>query len=120
MPRTEESTFQLFAKLSIKVEAAYFTDIFDAAAGSGFGLTYFERRLKIGHMHNAINLPVKWMWGVDSVYLDIVRQQLRRSFRFQPGLRGRAERAISTVFNFDMQAVFESFVLDVMMSAGMI
>jgi methyl-accepting chemotaxis protein len=108
-----------FRALLEKTQAEYFTDIFDAAAGNGFNLAYFERRLKVGRIHNVIDLPVKWYVGAYVDYMDLFRRYMKRSFLLMPTFRCKAERALGVVFNLDMQAIFESFVLDVMESAGM-
>jgi hypothetical protein len=47
-----------------KAQAQYFRQIFQEAAGSGeLGVEYCERRLKVGRLHNVINLPLKWYVG---------------------------------------------------------
>ncbi|MDR7435554.1 MAG: globin-coupled sensor protein, partial [Armatimonadota bacterium] len=102
-----------------RTQAEYFRQIFrEAAAGGEFGLSYFERRLVVGMVHNVIDLPLKWYIGSYALYQDLVRKYLRRSFPLRPGFWSRAERAIFTVFNYDMQAVAESFFNDVLQSFG--
>jgi methyl-accepting chemotaxis protein len=103
-----------------KTQAEYFRQIFrEAANGGDYGLAYFERRLGVGVTHHVIDLPLKWYVGSYALYEDLVRKYLRRSFPLRPGLRRRAERAIFTVFNYDMQAVTESFLNDILQSSGM-
>ncbi len=94
-------------------QAAYFRQIFaEAASGGGFGVSYFEKRLHIGKLHNLINLPLKWYLGSYAFYFDLVRKYLRASYWHRPILRSRAERAVLTVFNYDMQAITEAFLHD--------
>ena len=103
-----------------KTQAAYFKEIFaEAAQGGAFGREYFERRLRIGKMHNVINLPQKWYVGSYPLYQDLVRKHLRRGLILRPWLIGRAERAIFTVFNFDLQAVTDAFFYDYLQSIGL-
>jgi methyl-accepting chemotaxis protein len=94
-----------------QTQAAYLRSIFQTARSGAFGLDYFATRLNIGLMHNDIDLPLKWYIGSYVLLQDLVREELRRSFWFRPQFRQRAERAIATVFNLDMQAVVESFFL---------
>jgi methyl-accepting chemotaxis protein len=103
-----------------QTQARYFQEIFAEAAESGrFGREYFERRLRVGRLHNVINLPLKWYVGSYPLYLDLVRDRLRRSFWWRPGFAARAERAIGVVFNYDMQAIVEAFTYDYFDSIGL-
>ena len=45
-----------------RAQAGYFTQIFEGAEES-WGVGYFERRLKVGAIHDRINLPFKWYIG---------------------------------------------------------
>ncbi len=102
-----------------KTQAQYFRDIFAEAAGSGqFGTDYFERRLRIGYVHVEIDLPQKWYVGSYAIYQRLVRKYLRRDFRWKPAFRARAEEAIFKVFNYDMQAVTDSYLLNLMQTFG--
>lgn len=96
-----------------KTQAQYFRDIFAEAAGSGqFGIDYFEKRLRIGYVHVVIDLPQKWYVGSYMIYQRLVRKYLRRDFRWKPGFRARAEEAIFKVFNYDMQAVSDAYLME--------
>ncbi|MFN8637150.1 MAG: globin-coupled sensor protein [Chloroflexota bacterium] len=100
-------------------QAGYLRQIFEEAANGGrFGADYFERRLKVGRLHNQIDLPLKWYVGSYVIYQDLVRHHLLRSYFFRPGLRARAERAIFAVFNYDIQAIMDAFFFDYLASAG--
>ncbi|MDW8059746.1 MAG: globin-coupled sensor protein [Thermomicrobium sp.] len=103
-----------------RTQAAYFRSIFEEAAqGGDFGPDYYAMRLQIGAVHNRIELPLKWYLGSYALYFDLVRDELRRAFRFNPGLRARAERALFTVFNYDLQAVTDAFFLDYLRTVGL-
>jgi methyl-accepting chemotaxis protein len=96
-----------------QMQAQYFIEIFEEAAKGGeFGVDYFEKRLLVGKLHNDINLPLKWYVGSYPYYFDLVRRYLRRSFPLRPGFRAKAERAILTVFNYDIQAIMDAFFFD--------
>lgn len=100
-----------------RTQAEYFLEIF-RAAGSGYDLLYFQRRLRIGARHNVIDLPMKWYLGSYGRYLDLIRTELRRSFPLQPWRWWRVERALVKVFNLDMQAVVDAFFFEYLDSVG--
>lgn len=101
-------------------QAAYLQQIFDEAAQNGkFGADYFERRLKVGQIHNQIDLPPKWYIGSYALYQDLVRKYLLRAYFYRPVFAAAAERAVRIVFNYDIQAICDAFTLDMMESAGM-
>ena len=101
-------------------QANYFVQIFEeAASGNAFGTGYFQKRLAVGRVHNQINLPPKWYLGSYTLYEDIAFRHLRRHFIGQPRKAQRAERALATVFNLDVQAIVDGFTLDLMESVGL-
>ncbi len=101
-------------------QANYFIQIFEEAdSGGGFGTDYFEKRLHVGKIHNRINLPPKWYLGSYTLYQDIAFRHLRMHLIGQPGKLRRAERALYTVFNLDIQAIVDGFTLDLMESTGL-
>ena len=100
-------------------QANYFRRIFDeAVSGRGFGSEYFAKRMHIGHIHNVIDLPVKWYIGSYAPYQDLVRKYLKKSFWYRPSFREAAETAIFHVFNYDQQAVLDAFFLELLSSLG--
>ena len=93
-----------------KSQAQYFREIFsEALKESAFGLDYYNRRLFIGYVHNLINLPMKWYVGSYTLYYDLLKKHLKKGFPLRPFFRKKLERAILTVFNYDLQAVFDAF-----------
>ncbi len=101
-------------------QAGYFRQIFqEAANGGAYGADYFATRLHVGGLHNEINLPLKWYMGAYLSYFDLVRKYLKASFPLRRGFREKAERALSAVFNYDMQAVTDSFFYDYLESIGL-
>lgn len=102
-----------------QTQLRYFQQIFDEAlAGGKFGIDYFERRLDIGLRHNQINLPPKWYIGTYSRYRQLFKKHLRRRFFFRPWLRQRALDAMEKIFNLDLQAVVDAFLLNLFSSYG--
>ncbi len=100
-------------------QAGYFLQIFEEAAEGGkFGVEYIEKRLQVGRIHNMIDLPLKFYLGSYCLYMDLVRKYLRKDFRYQRKVAEQGERALFTIFNYDLQSVGDSFLLDMMESAG--
>jgi len=100
-------------------QQGYLMAIFDEAADRGtFGTDYFESRLRVGRVHNAINLPLKWYVGSYAKWFELFQAHLRRDRRARPLLRRRAEKALLAIFNLDTQAVVEAFYYDTFASLG--
>jgi methyl-accepting chemotaxis protein len=103
-----------------KAQADYFRAIFrEAAAGGRYGVDYFEHRLNIGRIHDVINLSQKWYLGSYALYMDLVQHHLQRDFPDNPEFVQKAFRAICTVFNYDTQAVCDSYLLSVWKTVGL-
>jgi len=110
---------QLRSRLE-KTQAAYFLDIFrEADSGGNFGVPYFERRLRIGQIHDVIDLPQKWYLGSYALYMDLVYDYLTRAYPENAEFVQKAFRAICTVFNYDTQSVCDSYLLSVWQSIGL-
>ncbi|MEI7743720.1 MAG: globin-coupled sensor protein, partial [Chloroflexota bacterium] len=102
-----------------RTQAAHFVEIFSEAAGPGtFGAAFFERRLHIGQLHNHLNLPLKWYMGSYTVLEDIVADELRKSYWWNPRRRSKGMRAIKVAFNYDQQAIVEAFWYDSFATMG--
>ncbi len=102
-----------------KAQAGYFRQIFqEAARGGKFGVEYFEQRLRVGKLHNEINLPIKWYLGSYPTYFDLVRDYLTRSFPERADFRADAERAILVVMSADTQAIVDAFYFDTFQAMG--
>ncbi|HEY1568598.1 MAG TPA: globin-coupled sensor protein [Solirubrobacteraceae bacterium] len=107
----------------------------EPAANQPFGTDYFEHLLRVGAVHNNIDLPLKWFLGTYPKYLDAVSHALHRTpprvaeakasgwrRRREPAadrdLIHAAERAIRIVFNFDQQAITDAFYFDTFATLG--
>jgi len=112
--------FESFAKrssttldgLRVVLESAqegYFVGLFEGAA-SEWGVDYFESRLKIGQVHNRINLPMKWYVGSYTELQRIATLHLRKTIPGHAKLSDAVE-VLSRVLNYDLQAVMDSFVM---------
>lgn len=99
-------------------QAEYFRQIFEGAQ-ENWGEAYFERRLKVGLVHDRIDLPFKWYIGSYTEFERIVRQELLLKFAGKAQDILEAESAIRKVFNFDMQAIGDSFLCNTLESMGL-
>ena len=97
-------------------QAGYITSVFQGAE-QNWGVTYFEDRMFVGSVHDRINLPFKWYVGSYCEMLRLVRIYLRRDFKNAAFVAG-VEDAVSKVFNYDMQAIGDSFLLNTLESLG--
>ncbi|MDQ2070077.1 globin-coupled sensor protein [Natronospira bacteriovora] len=88
------------------------------AGERGIDLKYFERRLRIGQLHNQIGLPQKWYMGSYALYMQLLEDQLRRDYFFRPFFRNRARRALFRIMLLDMQAVSDGFLVDLLGELG--
>ena len=100
-----------------RAQAKYFREIF-LGARSNWDLKYFENRLIVGCAHDRIDLPFKWYIGSYSEYETLTRKYLRESFT-DPSYISDAELAVHQVFNLDMQAIGDSFLLCTLESLGL-
>ena len=100
-----------------RAQTGYFTQIFEGAE-ENWGVGYFERRLKVGALHDKINLPFKWYIGSYTEFQRLVSIHLREIFK-DPKEALAAEQAISKVFNYDMQAISDAFLMNTFESMGL-
>ena len=97
-------------------QAGYIHRIFSGAA-QNWGIAYFEDRLNVGWVHDHINLPFKWYIGSYSEMQRLFRIYLHRDFK--GAIVAQAEEAVFKVFNYDMQAIGDSFLLNTLESMGL-
>ena len=98
------------------VQAAYYRGVFEGARDN-WGVGYFEQRFRVGGIHDKINLPFKWYIGAYVEYQRLTRAYLAKSFRNSQFVDAACD-AIFKVFNLDMQAVGDSYVLNMLESMG--
>jgi len=100
------------ASLRARLETSqteYLTEVF-AGASVGWDARYFEKRLHVGAVHDRINLPFKWYIGSYAEYQTLVAKYLRRDIPDEDRVR-RVEIAVSKVFNLDLQAIGDAFIM---------
>ncbi len=98
-------------------QAGYIVSAFEGAESS-WGVSYFENRLMIGGVHDRINLPFKWYIGSYSEMIRLLRVHLRRDFK-SVAFVATVEDALTKVFNYDTQAIGDSFLLNTLESLGL-
>lgn len=101
-----------------RTQADYYRSLFTGAR-EGYGVAYFERRLKIGQVHDRINLPFKWYMGSYTEFHHLTMKHLRKSFPLRSSYIASIEAALLKVFNLDMQAVGDAFLMSTLESMGM-
>jgi methyl-accepting chemotaxis protein len=90
-------------------QANYLTEVF-AGAAVDWDLRYFEKRLRVGSVHDRIDLPFMWYIGSYTEYYRLLAAYLRRDFT-DPDKVQRVETSLMKVFNLDLQAIGDAFVL---------
>ncbi len=103
-----------------------------AGAAAGWDLDYFQQRLHVGSVHDRINLPFKWYIGSYCTWTDLIREALLArnaeieavSETDQAGTETLVDveavmRAVGRVFNLDIQAVSDSFLMGTLQSLGL-
>ncbi|MEW6277615.1 MAG: methyl-accepting chemotaxis protein, partial [Candidatus Eremiobacterota bacterium] len=99
-------------------QEGYYRSVFTGAR-ENWGCAHFENRLNVGRLHDRINLPFKWNIGSYVEYMRLTRKYLRRSFSDDPDFVTRAEEAVFKVFNLDLQAMADAFVVSTLESMGL-
>lgn len=100
-----------------KAQIGYFLELFRSATDF-WGPGYFERRIKIGLIHDRINLPFKFYIGSYINYMEIIRRYLEKTGL--PALEvTNMERSIEKIMNLDMQIIGDSFLLSTLESIGL-
>ena len=91
-------------------QTGYFAEVF-AGANINWDSRYFEKRLGVGATHDKIDLPFKWYIGAYPEYYRLLAEHLRRDFADEEKIR-RVEAAAMKVFNLDLQAIGDAFLLN--------
>jgi methyl-accepting chemotaxis protein len=131
-----------------KAQAGYIESVF-AGATSGWDLAYFEHRLHVGLVHDQINLPFKWYVGSYSHWEKLLAEALvARTTADRPDQQAAVAprqqwwrrrtsapestpvtttpdaiddvlRSVRKVFNLDLQAIGDSFLIATLESLGL-
>ncbi|MBN4056329.1 hypothetical protein JYT20_01275 [Rhodothermus sp. AH-315-K08] len=99
-------------------QAGYFAGCFEGAQNN-WDTEYFEYRLLVGATHDRINLPFKWYIGSYTEFLRVAAAKLEEKNPDDPKWVAYALQTLNKVFNYDLQAIADSFVLSTLGSLGM-
>jgi methyl-accepting chemotaxis protein len=97
-------------------QESYLMSIFEGASQQ-WGVSYFRQRLEIGQRHDLIDLPFKWYMGSYVEFYQLFQQHLMQSRSAEDTIAILA--TLMKLFNYDMQAVGDSFLLSTLGSMGL-
>lgn len=110
---------QLRAALE-RSQAHYLVEIFrEAQQGGHFGVDFFQKRLRIGYVHNVIDLPMKWYLGSYGLYIDLLARFIREAETIPPDEGRELFQAVLRVFFYDIQAITDSFIVMLLQDFGL-
>lgn len=104
-----------------EAQAGYLRSIFHHAQ-TGWGVAYFEERLHVGAVHDAIDLPFKWYVGSYCEWRALIQAALTRFLGEEPQALATISQIMLTIeklFNLDLQAIGDSFLIATLESLGM-
>lgn len=91
-----------------KTQKQYLLEMF----GGEYGEAYFNRRLKIGVIHNKIGLTPRWYLGSYVVYLEQIIPLIIRKFRWNSFKRAHALSAFVKILSIDSQLAMDTYIHD--------
>lgn len=75
-----------------RAQTGYFAQIFEGAEES-WGVSYFEQRLKVGAIHDRINLPLKWYIGSYIEYQRLTSCTCEKAFKMPSRSRPQSRQS---------------------------
>jgi hypothetical protein len=99
-----------------RAQAGYVRSIFTGSRGE-WGVEHFEHRLRVGQVHDRIDLPTKWFVASFPEFMRLFKLHLVDEIP-DAAKREEALEVIQRVMNYDMQAVIDSYMLSVFRSIG--
>lgn len=84
----------------------YLLEMFDG----DYGDAYFERRLKIGVIHNKIGLTPRWYLGSYSVYSCQIVKLIQQQYRWNGKQREIAFQAVHKIISLDSQLAMDTYI----------
>ncbi len=100
-------------------QAEYLVGIFEGAR-DGWGLKYFANRVRIGLIHDRINMPYKWYIGSYVFLYERIIESIEESAfsRKKQSNIPIARSSLLKLMNYDMQAVGDAFLMSTLKSFG--
>ncbi|MGM0471236.1 MAG: protoglobin domain-containing protein [Bacillota bacterium] len=93
-----------------KAQKGYFYDLFDG----DYGEEYFRNRLKIGKIHDQINLTPEFYIGAYAIYYNQVLPLIAKEYADDQEKMFKAFMAFLRITNLDMQVAMESYIMEFM------
>lgn len=93
-----------------KAQKQYLLELF---AGD-YGMSYVERRLKIGVMHHVIKLTPRWYLGAYSIYIQAMMPIILKHYRFSSANAEKAIIAVNKIISLDSQLAIDTYINAVM------
>lgn len=84
----------------------YLLELFDGQ----YDRDYFERRLRIGVIHNHIGLSPRWYLGMYSVYSRLLTPVIFRRYWFNPLKFIKALCAVNKILSLDSQLAMDTYI----------
>lgn len=109
---------EVLRKTLEEVQTGHLLDIFESA-NEEWGLPYAKRCLKIGKVHDDLNLPLKWYLASYSKLIEILDSHLQNLPDEKFLEVHRALISLQKVFNLEMQLVSDAFVMSNLNSMGL-
>jgi len=116
--RQHKTSLEVLRQQLESTQSRYLIEVFEGA-DEQWSLHYYEKRLQVGRLHDKINLPFKWYMGAYVEYERLLLRELRQSFWWRPGFAHRVHESVRKVFNYDQQAIGDSFILSIFQSIGL-
>lgn len=88
------------------MQKRYLLEMFDG----DYGDAYFERRLKIGVIHNRVGLTPRWYLGSYSVYSCEIVKLIQRTYRWNAAAREAALHAVHKIISIDSQLAMDTYI----------
>ena len=112
LPHVAEQEGISLSALRVSLESSQARYLIEVFAGSllNWDIRYFESRLQLAVAHHRFNLPYKWYVGSYAESRRLLGAYLRRDLHDEAAV-ARIQSSLDKVFNLDMQAVGEVFML---------
>jgi hypothetical protein len=89
-----------------ETQKRYLLELFEG----DYGNSYFERRLRIGVVHNQIGLTPRWHLSSYSVYSQAITPLIMREYRDNTAKLNRAVLALNKIISIDSELAINTYV----------
>jgi len=89
-----------------QAQRAYLLELFEG----DYGPAYFEKRSRVGEVHERIGLAPKWYVGSYSCLLGLLFSVIVKTYRFRPQKARQALLSLVRLTNLDKQATVDTYI----------